>query len=429
MTGDATSGMTATLTVPSIVPSSSTRVGAYSRSCRIVGTRSDAVAHMSSASDHFSATREELVTRAGVKWTEHGPGVIGAFVAEMDFGIAPEIAAALHRAVDLAQVGYLSKPLMSELADACAGWYRIHTGWSPDPAWIHPLPDVVRGLEVAIRSFSAPGAAVILPTPAYMPFFDVPGEVGRSLLTAPMIEDGGRYRFDLDAIEAAFARGGGLLVLCNPCNPVGRVFTREELLALSEVVDSCGGRVFADEIHAPLVYEPNVHIPYASVSEVAAGHSVTAISASKAWNLPGLKCANLLLTNTDDAERWQHVGLLASHGASTIGVIANTVAYRAGDPWLADVMATLGANRQLLAATLAEQMPDISHRPPEGTYLAWLDCRRAVGSTAEFFVERAGVALTDGARCGAPGFVRLNFATTRSILEELLDRMTTALAA
>ena len=273
------------------------------------------------------------MTRAGVKWTEHGPGVIGAFVAEMDFGIAPQIAAALHRAVDLAQVGYLSKPLMSELADACAGRDRIHTGWSPDPAWIHPLPDVVRGLEVAIRSFSAPGAAVILPTPAYMPFFDVPGEVGRSLLTAPMIEDGRpaplRSRRDPSRVRTGRWTARSL-------QPVqsGRpgVHPRGVARALSEVVDSCGGRVFADEIHAPLVYEPNVHIPYASVSEVAAGHSVTAISASKAWNLPGLKCANLLLTNTDDAERWQHVGLLASHGASTIGAIANTVAYRAGDP-------------------------------------------------------------------------------------------------
>jgi len=273
---------------------------------------------------------------------------------------------------------------------------------------------------------------VILPTPAYMPFLVVPPWMGRAVIEVPMARDGDRYVYDLDALDAAFAAGGDLLVLCNPHNPIGRVLRPDEMLAVAEVVERHGGRVFSDEIHAPLVYDGHTHVPYASLTEATAAHTVTAVSASKAWNLPGLKCAQLVLSNDADAARWQEVGFMAEHGASNLGVVANIAAYEAGGPWLAEVLDYLDGNRRLLGDLLAERLPEVGYEPPEGTYLAWLDCRRLdLGDhPAEVLLERAGVALTDGPACGraGAGFARLNLATPRPILEQKVARLADALA-
>jgi cystathionine beta-lyase len=240
----------------------------------------------------------------------------------------------------------------------------------------------------------------------------------------------GRATYDLAGIARAFDRGARLLVHVNPHNPLGRVFSAEEQLALADVVEQAGARVFSDEIHAPLVHPGTVHRPYASLSETTAGHTVTATSASKAWNLPGLKAAQLLLSNDDDAAHWERVGSLYTHGASTPGVLASTAAYDRGGAWLDGVLAYLDGNRRLLGELLADRLPDVRWIPPEGTYLAWLDCR-ALGlptSAGQFFLERAGIALVDGPECGAPGagHVRLNFATPRPVLTTIVDRMADA---
>ena len=381
---------------------------------------------------------DELRRRGSVKWTRGGPDVIGAFVAEMDFGAAPAIEAALLDVIARADFGYLSEHAIADMAQACAAWQQKSYGWTVDPARIRPLPDVVKGLEATIQVYSRPDTPVILPTPAYMPFLLVPPRLGRQIIQVPMIPaEGGRFVLDLDGIDAAFKAGGQLLILCNPCNPVGRVYTRDELSALAEVVDRNGGRVFADEIHAPLVYPGGEHIPYAGISGQAAAQSVTATAASKGWNLPGLKCAQLILTNDADATIWAEAGFMFEHGASTPGVRASTAAYRAGGGWLADVVGYLDGSRGLLARLLAEQLPAIGYRPPEGTYLAWLDCRdlsRDLGiddSPAEFFLAKARVLLTDGAACGdaGRGHVRLNFATPRPVLAEIVRRMAEAVDA
>ena len=377
---------------------------------------------------------DELRRRGSVKWTRGGPDVIGAFVAEMDFGAAPAIEAALLDVIARADFGYLSEHAIADMAQACAAWQQDAYGWTVDPARVRPLPDVVKGLEATIQVFSGPGTPVILPTPAYMPFLLVPPRLGRRIIQVPMIPaEDGRFVLDLDGIDAAFKAGGQLLILCNPCNPVGRVYTRDELSALTEVVDRNGGRVFADEIHAPLVYPGGEHIPYAGLSGQAAAHAVTATSASKGWNLPGLKCAQLILTNDADAAVWAENGFMFEHGASTPGVRASTAAYRAGGDWLADVVGYLDGSRALLAGLLAEQLPAIGYRPPEGTYLAWLDCRDLGidDSPAEFFLAKARVLLTDGAACGdaGRGHVRLNFATPRPVLAEIVRRMAEAVDA
>ncbi|MGY1640739.1 MalY/PatB family protein [Geodermatophilus sp. SYSU D00703] len=376
-------------------------------------------------------TVEALRAGGSLKWTRYGTA-IGAFVAEMDFGTAPEVQRVLHEAVDRAAVGYLTEEAAAAMARACADWYASRYGWAVPPEWVRPLGDVVAGLQAAIEHFTPPRSPVVLPTPAYMPFLRIPEFFGRELIEVPMVERGGRAGYDLDGIARALDAGARLVVHCNPHNPLGRVFDDDEQLALADVVDRAGARVFADEIHAPLVYPGRVHRPYAALSPTTARHTVTATSASKAWNLAGLKTAQLILSNEADAAHWARVGLLLEHGASTPGVLANTTAYTEGGPWLARVLDYLDGNRRRLGELLAEHLPGVRWTPPEGTYLAWLDCRalHLPTSAGAFFLDRAGVALVDGPECGTPGagHVRLNTATPRPVLETIVARLADAVA-
>jgi cystathionine beta-lyase len=372
--------------------------------------------------------------RAGGSWKwstpgtdAHGRGLIGAFVAEMDFDPAPAVAEAVRASVDANHFGYLADAWVADMAQACAGFWADRFGWAPDPARICPLPDVLTGLTATIRHFTPPGSPVVLPTPAYMPFLRVPGMLDRELVRVPMARDAGRWALDLDALDATFASSGAtLLVLVNPHNPTGRVLTDEELAGITEVVERHGGRVFADEIHAPLTFDGRVHRPYASTSDAAAAHTLTATSASKAWNLPGLKCGQLVLGNDADATHWAEVGYLAEHGTATPGVLATTAAYAHGRDWLDDVLAYLDGNRALLAAAAP---PGVDVTVPEGTYLAWLDAS-GLGldePPSAFFAREAGVVMTDGAACGRPGGMRLNLAMARPVLADALERMAAAL--
>ena len=378
-----------------------------------------------------ATTAATLRARGSFKWTAPGPDGFGAAVAEMDFGAAPAILDALAALSDTANFGYLPRYLADELAAACAEFQKRRFGWDVDPAQVHHVPDVIKALEIAITRFSRPGSPVILPTPAYMPFLTVPGFLGREIIQVRMLDQDGSFRFDLDAIEDAFRAGGHLLIFCNPYNPLGRVFTREEMTRLAEVVGRHGGRVFADEIHAPLVYPGLRHVPYASTSDAAAGHALTATSASKAWNLPGLKCAEVILTNEPDRQAWEEMGFFASHGASNPGVVANIAAFRHGEAWLDEVLAYLDDSRHLLADLLGRHLPQLRYRPPEGTYLAWLDCTAMdlPASPGELVTERAHVTVIDGPACGdgGAGSFRLNFATPHPVLAEIVERIAAVL--
>jgi len=365
----------------------------------------------------------------GLKWSMH-PEAIGAFVAEMDFGTAPAVRAALHAAVDAGGLGYLPAAASEAMSAAYAAWSADRYGCPVDPADVRPVADVVAAFQLAIEHLSRPGSPVVLPTPAYMPFLIVPPALGREVIQVPLLADGPRSGYDLAALDAAFAAGGDLLVLCNPHNPVGRVLEPAEMLAIAEVVDRHGGRVFADEIHAPLVFPGHRHVPYASLSPVTAGHALTATSASKAWDLAGLKCAQVVLSNDADRELWERVGLLAGHGTATPGAIAATAAYSAGGPWLASVLEYLDGNRRLLAELVADLLPGVGYTPPEGTYLGWLDFRETgPAEPAAHFLERAGVAMTDGARCGEAGrgFARFTFALPRPLLRAAVQRLAAAM--
>jgi cysteine-S-conjugate beta-lyase len=379
-----------------------------------------------------ATTVKMLRARGSYKWTAPGPDGLGAAVAEMDFGAAPAILDALAALSADANFGYLSPVLADQLAAACAEFQQRRYGWAVDPALVHHVPDVLKGLELAITRFSRPGSPVILPTPAYMPFLTVPGFLGREIIQVKMIDGGGGFfTFDLDAIDDAFRAGGHLLIFCNPCNPLGRVFTREEIAQLTGVVDRHGGRVFADEIHGPLVYPGQRHIPYAGTSAAAAAHTLTATSASKAWNLPGLKCAQVILSSQADQQRWEDMGFFAAHGASNPGVVANTAAYRHGEAWLEEVLAYLDDGRRILADLLTRHLPLVRYRPPDGTYLAWLDCTAMdlPGSPGALVTDRARVTVIDGPAFGdgGPGAFRLNFATPHPILTEMVEHIAAAL--
>ena len=374
-----------------------------------------------------------LRARGSFKWTAPGPDGFGAAVAEMDFGAAPAILDALAALSADANFGYLPPVLADRLAAACAEFQRRRYGWAVDPALVHHVPDVIKALEIAIMHFSRPGSPVILPTPAYMPFLSVPGFLGREIIQVPMLEEKGFFTFDLGGIKDAFLAGGDLLIFCNPYNPLGRVFTADEITQLTGVVDRHGGRVFADEIHAPLVYPGLRHIPYAATSATAAAHALTATSASKAWNLPGLKCAQVILSSDSDQQTWEEMGFFAAHGASNPGVVANIAAYRHGETWLDEVLAYLDDSRRLLAGLLKRHLPQVRYRPPDGTYLAWLDCTAMdlPGSPGALVTDRARVTVVDGPAFGdgGPGAFRLNFATPQPVLTEMVERVAAALGA
>lgn len=378
----------------------------------------------------FDALSAASLRRRGTaKWSSHDPDVIAACIAEMDFPTAGPVLAAIRDAVERQEFGYALGDADSGLPEALAAWSHDAWEWDVDPASVHVLPYVLRGVELAIECFSPPGSPVLVNTPAYEPFFEIARVLRRPLLTAPLADLDGGYVLDLDAVEAGLRRGARTLILCHPHNPLGRSFSRVELTGLASVVARYGARVVSDEVHAPLTFSGQ-HIPYASVGGEAASHTLTVTSASKAWNLAGLKCAQLVTSNSVDQERWAGIPVRKTKGASTIGIRANVAAYRHGAPWLAEVTAYLDGNRRLLETLLSQRLPDVGYRPPEATYFAWLDCRRLeLGlEPAAFFLDRARVAMVAGTSFGdgGAGFVRFNFASTRALVEAAIEAIAAA---
>ncbi len=380
-------------------------------------------------------TVDDLVTQASMKWSRN-PGKLAAFVAEMDFGVAPVITQALHEEIDAARLGYLPPGIIRDMTQATSAFMKKRFGWDVPRARIYPVADVLAAYDIFLEHFTRPGSALIIPTPAYMPFFTVTALRGRDVIQVPMVTGAdGRSEMDLDAIGNALASGAHGVILCNPHNPVGRVYSKPELLAFADVVEAHGGRVFSDEIHAPITFDGHHHLPYASLSETTAGHTITAVSASKAWNIPGLKCAQLIASSDQDHAALQEFGPMVSHGAGTPGLVANTVAYNEGHEWLEDVLGYINNNRTRLGELLEEHLPGVGYTPPEGSYIAWLDCRGLPDVTegaswSEFFMTKAGVALTDGALCGEAGVghVRMMLSAPTHILELIVTRMGEAVA-
>ncbi|QYH36754.1 MalY/PatB family protein [Salinibacterium sp. M195] len=390
---------------------------------------------MTSNAEQWNALTPELLrSRGSNKWTAPEGELLCAGVAEMDFGTAPAVLDEWASIAERIEFGYPNESVALEMSAATAKWHQEQYGWNVAAADVHPLADVIKGLELAILEFSKPGAPVIVPTPAYMPFLMLPKMFGRELIESPMLRgEDGSFSIDLADVARHFAAGANLFVLANPGNPTGKVFTAEELSALADVADAHGARVFSDEIHSPLTLFGTKHVPLASVSDAGARVAITATSTSKAFNLPGLKCAQIILSNDADRTLWETIGWMASHGASTPGMRLNTAAYLGGEPWLGEVREYIEGNIEYARAALAELLPEARMAPMQGTYLAWLDLRAYSDEPelADMLAEKAGIRVNGGVGYGAvgAGHIRMNLATSRPILERIIRQLAAALTA
>lgn len=365
---------------------------------------------------------DTLRRRTSIKWRAFPDDVLPLWVAEMDVLLAEPVVRAITDAATSGDTGYASgtayPAALRDFAAARWGWTGV------DVERCRLVADVMVGVAETLRVLVAPGSAVVVNCPVYPPFYACVRRLGGRVVEAPLTAGG---RLDLDRLEAAFAASGSgaAYLLCNPHNPTGTVPSGEELERVADLADRFGVRVIADEIHAPLILPGARFTPYLSVPGTE--NAIALLSASKAWNLAGLKAA-VAVPGPAATEDLARMPVEISHGVSHLGVLSHTAALRDGGAWLDGVLAGLDANRRFLADLLADRLPAVRWTPPQATYLAWLDCSAlGAGDPAEAFL-RAGVALSAGPAfgTGGAGHARLNFATSRAILTEAVSRMATA---
>ncbi|HEY0226086.1 MAG TPA: MalY/PatB family protein [Mycobacterium sp.] len=386
-------------------------------------------------------TLQQLQRRTSMKWRAHPADVLPLWVAEMDVKLAPTVADALRTAIDTGDTGYPSGTAFAEAVAEFSSrrwqWHDLEVGRTA------LVPDVMLGVVETLRLVTDPGDAVIVNPPVYAPFYAFVSHDGRRVIEAPL---GVAGRIDLDALEDTFERAGKTggkvaYLLCNPHNPTGTVHTVDELSGVAQRARRLGVRVVSDEIHAPVILAGSRFTPYLSVPGAEDAFALT--SASKAWNLSGLKAA-LAIAGPEAAADLRRMPEEVSHGPSHLGVIAHAEAFRSGDDWLDRLLSGLDANRTLLGDLVADLLPGVKYQPPQGTYLAWLDCRELgfdeeaadglavvadLSGPARWFLDHARVALSSGHvfGTGGAGHVRLNFATSQAILTEAVKRMGRAL--
>ena len=365
-----------------------------------------------------------------IKWHYYDEDVLPMWLADMDF-VSPEpVLRALHERVEHGVFGYSMAP--PELREVIVERLRRLYGWQVSPETLVFLPGVVTGFNLACHALASPGDGVLIQTPVYWPILSAPAGAG---LTNDEMEltrrADGRYEIDFDLFEEAITDRTRIFILCNPHNPIGRVFRRQELEQVAEICLRHNIVICLDEIHCDLVFQGSRHLPMASLAPEIADQTITLMAPSKTFNLPGLKCSMAIVQNPELREKLKttHAGLV--HGINVMGYAAALAAYRDGQPWLDELLRYLEANRDYLLQYVEAHLPGITMGKPQGTYLAWLSCHQAgiPGNPHEFFLQQARVAVTDGAIFGrgGEGFVRLNFACPRSMLTEALDRMREAL--
>ena len=388
----------------------------------------------------FDALTPEIMRdRGSLKWVMHDGDVIGAWVAEMDLGTAPAVTAVLRRAIEDGSLGYMPMDVREATREAVAAFHERAFGWRIPVRDVSLLPNVLSALGAIIERHTSPGSAVIVPTPAYMPFLSIPGRYGRECIQIPALHGhdaagSPTWALDLDGIEAAMAGGAGLLVLCNPWNPVGRILTPIELDAVAALSSRHRVPVFADEIHSSLVLDPTAaHTPYGSRPAAEDDLTFTATAVSKGWNIPGLMCAQLIASGGARAS-WEASALSAhlADEAAALGARAAVAALSAeGLAWNRMVRDYIRGNRDLMAEAL-DEVEAVEMTAPAGTYLAWLDCSGLdLGdmAPARFFRREPGVAMNPGAAFGRgyERFCRLNLATGRGIAARIAQRLVEAI--
>ncbi|MGD8471018.1 MAG: PatB family C-S lyase [Desulfobacterales bacterium] len=363
---------------------------------------------------------------ASMKWDKYrGKDVIPLWVADMDFCSPPAVIEALHQRIAHGVFGYSLPP--ESLNTTVVKMLESDYGWAIEPQWLVWLPGLVTGLNVACRAVGQDNDSVMTAVPVYPPFLTAPANSRRHLVKVPLQGEDYGWTFDFDRLEKAITADTRLFLLCNPHNPVGRIFTHEELNKLAMICEKHDIIICSDEIHCGLLLdEDKTHLPTATLGQEVAQRTITLMSPSKTFNLPGLGCAFAVISN----EKLRRQFIKAASGivplVNALGFVAAEAVYRDCAGWHTELLKYLRGNRDTVAHAV-EKMPLLSMTPPEATYLAWIDIRSADLPDAVRFFEDAGVGLQDGVEFDGPGFMRLNFGCQRALLEEALDRMKSAI--
>lgn len=369
----------------------------------------------------FDGFSEDVMHARGLlKWEDEDAA--GHWVAEMDFGTAPVIEDALVEALHKGFLGYMPSWLSERLQKATVNMLDRRYGWSVPAESVSLAASVLDGLRVMLSQMLPAGSTVIVPTPAYMPFLTMPGMYGHKVVQVPSLRaDDGRWLLDFDGIEKA-AADADLFLLCNPWNPTGRVLTEDELRRVGQIATKYDLLVFNDEIHAPLVADPSQHTPYVSLDPAFADHTLTAVAASKGFNLAGLQCAQMI-TLGEMTDRFEPVKKYLGH-ATPLGALGATIAYEEGDQWLAEVNHYIRGNVDLVDSLLAQS--SLSWYKPESTYLGWIDASSLDSpDPAATFKDQAKVWMNSGSTLGTgyEHFVRFNLASSRDVVERSIKRV------
>jgi cysteine-S-conjugate beta-lyase len=374
-----------------------------------------------------------LQARQGYKWSRDAPDKIPCWVADMDFPVAPPIVRALESAIESNDLGYPAPSLEASLASTFARWSKTRHGLYVDPGAVIVTTDVVQAIYLAVVTMSDPGDGVLVLTPAYPPYFPAMKETSRRMVTHDLSLIDGRFRFDPKALRDLVAsERPRMMLLCNPHNPTGTVFTTEELREIASIADEADLVVISDEIHCDLVYPGATHVAFATLGSEIAARTITLSSTSKTFNLAGLRCAVASCGSDRIAERIRSIPERQRGSVNNLGMIAAIAAWADGIPWLEAVMAYLEGNRDRVTEFLAGFADKVRFVPPEATYLGWVDFRGAgLGDDpAAALSERGNVTLLPGPDFGpiGRGYARLNFATTKPVLDEALARIGSVLS-
>jgi len=365
-----------------------------------------------------------------VKWNRYGKDVLPMWIADMDFKVAKPIIHALHDRVDHGIFGYPVEPL--QLREIIVNRLRHLYNWRISPDALVFLPGVVSGFNLACHALTLPGDGVLMQTPIYPPILNVPANAGLTRDEMELTrEPDGHYTIDFDRFEATIAPRTRIFILCNPHNPVGKVFHHGELEQMARICLRNNIIICSDEIHGELLFPGHCHVPIASLAPEIASNTITLIAPNKTFNIAGLRFSVAIVPNPRLREKLEAAKQGLVPGIGIMGYVAALAAYRFGQPWLDNLLDYLRVNRDFLIQYVTTQLPSIAISQPEGTYLSWLDCRKAgfTGSPHDFFLNKAKVALNDGSTFGrgGEGFVRLNFGCPRQVLVTALNRIRQAL--
>lgn len=373
---------------------------------------------------------DAIIDRSGsdsAKWRKyHGREIIPMWVADMDFPAPPAVIEALQRRVDHGVFGY-GLP-SRRLSQAVIEHIHRSFGWEIKSNWIVWIPGLVSGLNAACRTVGKEGDRILTTVPIYPPFLSAPGNAGRIASTTRMVLDQGKWRIDWEHFESTIDDDTRLFNLCNPHNPTGRVFTVDELTRLAEICDRHDLTICSDEIHCDLVLEPGSrHTPIASIAPEIAKRTITLMAPSKTFNIPGLSCALAVISDASLRRHFKRAANGIVPHVNVLGLIAAQAAFEKGQEWLSGLTSYLRRNRDLVQQTI-DRLAPFEMAPVEATYLAWIDVHRLDAARPARWFEDAGVGLSNGLEFDGPGYMRLNFGCPRPLLEEALERISSAAA-